>query len=77
MVNFPVANSVFSGSTNGSKLSKSSRCRICSCCSYNATARGTSNFRANKNFIAVDALTVFRPVGVPTPFTRSVNCFTA
>lgn len=46
IVNLPVCNSERNGSISGSILYKPSLRRICSCCSYNETARGTSNLRA-------------------------------
>lgn len=53
IVNLPVSSSLFSGSRLGSKRTSPSRCRVASCCSYNATARLTSNFRAARNLTAV------------------------
>lgn len=74
IVNLPVSNSVRNGSDIGSMLSRSSSRRINTCCSNNATARGTSNLRANTNFSAVDVEIV-----LPSSFlfTISINSLTA
>jgi hypothetical protein len=53
IVNLPVSNSLLRGSCLGSKRTRPSRCRVVSCCSYNVTARPTSNFRAARNLTAV------------------------
>lgn len=76
-MNFPVSNSVLNGSDIGSRLYKHSRCRINSCCSYRATARWTSNLRANKNLTAVAGVTFLRLTFDPNPLTKSMNCLTA
>lgn len=53
IVNLPVSSSERSGSIIGSSVYSPSCCRINSCCSNSATARCTSNLRANRNFNAV------------------------
>lgn len=74
IVNLPVCNSVSNGSDFGSMLSSCSSFRSITYCSNNATARGTSSFRANKNFNAVDGDIVFRSIFL---FTISINSLTA
>lgn len=74
IVNLPVCNSVSNGSDFGSMLSSCSSFRSMTYCSNNATARGTSSFRANKNFNAVDGDIVFRSIFL---FTISINSLTA
>ncbi|KAH9418730.1 hypothetical protein DERP_004056, partial [Dermatophagoides pteronyssinus] len=53
IVNFPVSNSRFNGSFNGSNLTNPSRKRIVSCDLYNINERSRSNLRAIKNLHAV------------------------
>lgn len=78
MVNFPVSSSARSGSSIGSNPYRPSRCRISSCCSYRATARGMSNFRASRNLVAIAGVTAFRFGSLLLElFIRSMNCFTA
>lgn len=60
IVNFPVSSSVRSGSIIGSNVYRPSCWRISSCCSNSATARCTSNLRANRNFNAVAGDMFFR-----------------
>lgn len=56
-VNFPVLSSDLSGSMEGLKSVRPSRCLVSSCCSNSTTARDTSNLRAIRNRTAVVQLT--------------------
>lgn len=74
-VNFPVRNSLKSGSWVGWRTARPSRRRVASCWSYKDSARVTSNFRAVRNLTAV--LQDTGPVLLYARFTLSKNSFVA